>query len=189
MKVTFKLTREQAIRAQAIVHKTAFVLKKELDNTEPGDKPYFFGSGNMLVVCDHYNVNKSQMLDYNPAKGTVTFEGHRHALVTDGAMVNLSEAAGGDLTALNVVECVTTDKRLQWFETLQDYLNGSKATLKDVEAYFASGKVQFLKMNAVRFCNEQVIDAIKAGKSPAVLAASFTSGELSLARRVMKVIA
>lgn len=127
MQVTFKLTPIQIKVAKEIVAKVG---KETIKNREGDDRSVF--CGNLLgYMPTHPCFNEDQDLHFEISEGTVTYNGQRHPLHKDGGMGVLREIAGGDIRRLKVVNYDTTDKRLRWHETMDDFL-WSRATMEQL---------------------------------------------------------
>lgn len=131
MQVTFKLTTAQVTTAAAIIAR--YVREEEERNAileasgwEKDDiEVEMLDLGNLLPGLPaslHSCFNRNQHLMLNQDAGTVHYKGERYPLAQDGGLRVLKEIADGDISTLRVVGYETSDKRLQWFETLEDYI-------------------------------------------------------------------
>lgn len=122
MKVVFKLTNEQAKVANSVAAQV---------NNDVSVDPADIYCGNLLgYMYNHQNFNPNQRLQFNEDAATVEYHGERHPMIQDGAYNVLVEISGGDIKKLRVVHYETSDKRLQWHETLDSYLY-SRAPLEE----------------------------------------------------------
>ena len=142
MKVVFKLNKKQLSYAQAIM---AEVSKFEGDEDS-------YHCGNLLGWMGHsFSFNHRQNLELDVKSGTVTYVGERHPLSQDGGLVTLlrigtgyspeegepysyreklKEASASYWGFLKVVSYETSDRRLHWWETTNDFV-WERASLED----------------------------------------------------------
>ena len=97
--------------------------------------------GNLNPIYEPQRRNTNQFLEL--VGEMVTYEGERYPLVEDGALAVLlkiagyaknEEAAVDALARLRVVNYKTSDRRLRWFETLDQYITRA-GTLEEIVAY------------------------------------------------------
>lgn len=132
MKVVFKLTPVQleiATGIKADVEERGRRLESNEEYTPHGGK---LGShGNMLeTTCSHPGLNQNFWL--NLEGNLLTFEGERHPFQKDGAFGVILEIFGSCETAeAAIVSYTTSDKRLAWHETLEDFIY-HRASLEEI---------------------------------------------------------
>lgn len=130
MEVVFKLTTEQAAIAAEIVKEETLRSASAMQEEEDYNKnqwyhhTFTFFAGNVLghVRKNGVVVNEDQHLEYNQDAKTLTYKGQRHPMQADGALTRILRIGGGSVAGLRVVLYKTTDSRLLWNETLEDYV-------------------------------------------------------------------
>lgn len=143
MIVSFKLNKEQLIRAQQRVQ----TAPKEQEDTKA------FYCGNLLGYQEDHGFSWNGDQHLNLDGDVVTYTGQRCPMWQDGSAAILWEIATGDakeyysyalenrgqwdkdcresLSTLKVVKYETSDARLEWIDTLDLYLN-TKGTIDDI---------------------------------------------------------
>lgn len=185
MQVTFKLTAAQLATAAAIIARTAWE-EKENDAYEE-----MINLGNLLseipkkTICFNFN----QHLEVNQDAMTIHYKGERYPLAQDGGLRVLKEIADGDISTLRVVGYETSDKRLQWFETLEDYIL-QRSTQEEFLEYYKNkslvptiGSGWLWKIVETRFpALAACMAAIGRGQNERMLGASFDAKTLKDAK-------
>lgn len=152
MKVVFKLTPAQLEIATGIkddVTERERRLEKELEEYTPhGGK---LGShGNMLeTTCSHPGLNQNFWL--NLEGNLLSFEGERHPLQKDGALSVILEVFGScEIAASAIVAYTTSDRRLAWHETLEDYLY-HRGSLEEILQEIKKTPNKYVRVQMERF--------------------------------------
>lgn len=194
MKVSFKLSLSQLGRARAQQ------LKVELRDSVPESADHY--AGNLVgYVQDHgFSYNRRQRLQLSG--DIVTYTGERHPFQQDGMMQLLGQLLTGDENPVSgwwlsysPVVYDTSDSRLKWHETLQDYLYDS-ASLEEILRHVASGHrtaVRPEQTKAVKSDKELASAVAAAGAlvhhgrgSYPKLTASFSANTLKTAMLIAK---
>ena len=189
MQVTFKLTAAQLATATTIIAR--YVREEEERNAileasgwgRSVTSESMIDLGNLLPVvqadlptCFNFNQN----LELNQDAMTIHYKGERYPLAQDGGLRVLKEIADGDISTLRVVGYETSDKRLQWFETLEDYIL-QRSTQEEFLEYYKNkslvptiGSGWLWKIVETRFpALAACMAAIDRGQNERMLAASF----------------
>lgn len=192
MRVSFKLSLVQLARARAQQ------LKVELRDSVPESADHY--GGNLVGwVEDHgfsYNYNQHLNLDLD----VVTYTGERHPFQQDGMMQLLGQLLTGDENPVSgwwlsysPVVYDTSDTRLRWYETLQDYLY-DRASLEEILRHVASGHRTAVRPEQTKAVkkNVDVLAAIRGvalmgqGRgTEAGLRASFHAQSLTAAKTIV----
>ncbi len=138
MKIVFKLNREQAARAAALVSRVAAEIAASVEWVEEYNSSWHLvEAGNLhAIYLQQNNSNQHLALD---KWNYLTYRGERCPFVCDGARCNLMEILSGDRTSTEYerfvpAEYETSDTRLMWWETLSDYML-TRATLPERAAH------------------------------------------------------
>ena len=180
MKVTFALNLVQMARARAMI----------VVSGQP-DLLWEIHENGERNPC--FNSDQSMRLDGD----RLTYSGQRHPLRRDGGIKILAEIAGHNPRELSVISYETTDVRLLWWETLDEYLR-EKATKEEVITYLltrADGKAdrrQYINPMAAKAFQQPELQAavfaIRAGQKDQILSASFSAAVLKEAREIIAMI-
>lgn len=140
MKITFKLSREQATRATNKTVEEENVVKQSLINAGiSGSSWELEKCGNLHSIYIHGYTNTNQYLSFNPKDSTLTYIGERCPFGQDEARKTVMEILTGDSDSRDYIDFVpykyeTSDMRLRWYEDLHSYMR-NRATLSE-KAYY-----------------------------------------------------
>lgn len=145
MKLVFKLNAAQAARAHTLVAKnTADISASIADAIKHNYSMSLDSAGNLhSIYLDNCVTNSDQYLHYDAQARTLTYEGQRCPFLADGAVGTVMEVLAVTRQATNYEDFVpsryeTSDTRLQWYETLFDYM-ANRATLPEKAAAMLAG--------------------------------------------------
>lgn len=134
MKITFKLNKEQTLKAIKLVKETSEGIKQSLIDVE------ISGSGWKLEECGNLHsiyisgyTNTNQWLQFDALNNTLTYVGERCPFEQDGSLKTVMKILAGDGNYRNYqdftpIKYETSDPRMNWYETLYSYMR-NRATL------------------------------------------------------------
>ena len=198
MKIVFKLNKKQFANARVIVDEVAKI---------DGDEDSYF-CGNLIGWAGHsFSFNPRQCLELDLKSATVTYVGERHPLNQDGGLVTLlrigtgfepekenspkfsfhkklSDAKASSWDFLEVVSYETSDTRLHWWETTNDFV-WERATLDQwVSSKYNRG---YERPNLGRMLTQDqksCVDDIMRGKPLIQLMASYDAKTITIGKTI-----
>lgn len=187
MQVSFNVKLRHVKTIKAIME---YANKRVIDAQPYGEREdhRVVACGNLNIQYKHLNWNQNQWLHFDEKKSLIVYKGERHPMQQDSALRTLEEIfEGKDYHNWEVVEYVTSDPRLKWYETLYQYIS-NRAPLAEVLEYLTLKEMYHVQLEplVVRLGVTEVYKDILVGKCDSILA---TIHEADVVRQVRMLIA